>query len=234
MTEILDTAGLVVGDSIQVIAYCSKVEVISNMTQVGTFREVYHLNGEFSSYMDGIIFRQRGEALVDPDMFNRMPVLVSGTVGMYKNALQLNISEIRSLINDIEVSELLATIGNQELINQLSDIVYQGGSMYSFTADIFVSAEGMIDKGIAEMPTRLYKFLDIAQRHYPDEFKLYVDNLAVIIDYIANKEGTTADKIDTLVHSNSPFMVELLFREGEFPEYKEVADLHHLIMKLKG
>lgn len=234
MVEILDTAGLVVGDSITVIAYCSKVEVISNVTQVGTFREIYHLNGVHSSYMNGIIFRQRGEKPVDPELFTRVPVLVSGTVGMYKNALQLNIAELRSINDDIDGMELLVSIGNQELINKLTDLVYEGGSMYTFNSDIFVSAEGMLEQGIAEMPTRLSRFLTILRDHYPEEFKLYVDNLPILIDYISNKEGTTSDKVQTLVHANTPFMVEMLFREGEFPEYKEVADLHHLIMKLKG
>lgn len=234
MTEILSDKDLKVGQFIDIIAYCSHVEVSSNLRSQGSFREEYHFHGSDGSYLKGIVFKYDGQAAVDVEEFKNIPVLVRGYINSYLNQLQVQVREIHNISDKLDAQSLLDKMRDDSPLNELTDLVSEAGGTYFFTRDTYALARGLNDPSLGALVRRMYKFLRITQEHYPVEFAQILPSIGLFVNYLGNTECTLNDKLDFMSVCREPAVTEMLFQTGEFPEHVECAKLFALIFDPKG
>ena len=232
--DLLVKEDIQVGNRVEVIALCSKVDVIQNVSTPGSYREIYHLSGKEGAYVSGIIFKNFGASLVNEEMFTDVPVLVKGTIGEYRDAKQIHIESITSLVEVLDKNDLLAQMVDLEMVDEVNDIMWNNGSIFGLSGDHLKPAIGLEEAGAGTYVSRLKTFLQLALIVDEEKTKEYVEASSLLSMYYITKEGSLDNKLDLLKHLDSPLLRALLFSYKDYPEYEEFVKLHHLIMKPRG
>lgn len=233
MADLLIKEDIVLGNRVEVIALCSKVEVKQNLTAVGSFREIYHLSGKEGSFVSGIIFKNNNAERVDVELFEDAPVLVKGVIGEYNDMLQIHIESIGPLTQHIDKNDLLAEMVDTRVLDDLNDILWSLKSMYTLSYQHLKPSKGLDDVGAGTMAFRLLKFLQIGLVHYPEKVAEYASCISILIDLYMNTVFTLDDRFSAVKTNDTP-MMRVLLGFADYPEYEEFVKLHHLIMKPKG
>lgn len=221
------------GKRIKIIALCSEVEVLQNLSTTGSYREVYHLHGRSGAFISGIIFKNFGANQVEVEAFTDAPVLVEGIVGEYRGVKQIRIESITPLSDTLDKNDLLAEMVDTEMVSSVNDIIW-AHSMYSFSFEHLRPAIGLEESTAGTFIERLLKFLQMGVAHYLELTREYIDNISLLTDYFFKSEGNLMDRLDLIQVKDSHLLRALLFSPKEYPEYEEFVKLHHLIMKPRG
>lgn len=221
------------GKRIKIIALCSEVEVLQNLSTTGSYREVYHLHGRSGAFISGIIFKNFGANQVEVEAFTDAPVLVEGIVGEYRGVKQIRIESITPLSDTLDKNDLLAEMVDTEMVSSVNDIIW-AHSMYSFSFEHLRPAIGLEESTAGTFIERLLKFLQMGVAHYLELTREYIDNISLLTDYFFKSEGNLMDRLDLIQIKDSNLLRALLFSPKEYPEYEEFVKLHHLIMKPRG
>lgn len=232
--DLLSTTGISIGDRIEAIAYCSNVEVLQNLTAVGSFREIYHLHGMTSSYMPAILFKQGLAKPVDKEAFRDEPVMVTGTVSEYKGVLQIHIESITPVGKQVDVNDLLSNMVDTRLIDEVNDLLFSIKSLTHLGSRFLKPAMGLDGSLAGTLALRLHRFISIGLQHFNEETLEYVENLSLLAEFYLDKEGTMDERLDFLKHTDSRLIRAILFGVKSYPEYDEFVKLHYLLMKPKG
>lgn len=232
--ELLNKLDIVFGERVEVIALCSKVEIKQNLSSVGSYREIYHLNGKEGAFVSGVLFKNNSASAVDVDLFKGAPVLVIGTVGEYRDVLQVHIESVRLLTDVIDRNDLLLEMVDYSIVDSVNDIMFDYKSMYNLSINHLGSPLGLTEAGAGDYPKRLLKLLQMTKDQYPEIIDTYIENISLLTNYYLNTEGTLQDRFEVIGQSNIPLIQALLFSCKEYPEYEEFVKLHHLIMKPRG
>ncbi|MFF2798136.1 hypothetical protein [Lysinibacillus xylanilyticus] len=224
----------VVGTELEIFALCSHVEVLQNLTSVGSYREVYHLHGKEGAFVSGIIFKNFGANSVDPAEYEEMPVMLHGTVSQYKDVRQVIIKSITPIGDRVDKNDLLAEMADTKILDELNEIIWGKKSMHAFSFDHLKPALGLEDATAGTYTERLLKILQMGVAHYPDIIQEYINNISLLSNFYLKKEGTLDNRLDMLKLKDDTLTRALLFGYKDYPEYEEFIKLHHLIMKPRG
>jgi len=232
--DLLVKDDIVFGNRIEVIALCSKVEVMQNVSSAGSYREIYHLSGKDGAFVSGIIFKNFGATKVDEELFTDCPVLVKGTIGEYRDAKQIHIESISPLKEVLDKDDLLAEMVDSRLIDEVNDILWSHESLFGISLAHLKPAIGLEEAGSGTYAVRLKKFLQAGLIIDAQLTAEYIDAISLLSNYYLNTENTLTSRLDLLKHLDTPLIRALLFGCGDCPEYEEFVKLHHLIMKPRG
>ena len=232
--DLLQKEHIEFGKRVEVIALCSKVEVKQNLSSVGSYREIYSLNGKEGTFISGIIFKVSGSSQVDVDKFTDEPVLVVGTIGEYRDALQIHIESITPIGLKLDKNDLLAEMVDTKLLDELNDTVWNLGSSYTHTFNHLRPALGLVDVGAGTYIERLYRFILMANISYPDLVKEYIQNISLLTSFYTECEGTLSERVNMCTISKSTLLMNVLFNDTTTPEHEDFVKLHNLIMKPRG
>lgn len=232
--EILDSTHNNIGDRVTLLAICSRVEILQNLTQVGSHREIYHLHGKQNAYLPGLIFKQGTRPLVDPSAYKDEPVLVEGTISEYQGVTQIHIETIVPVGDKVDKNDLLAEISDLRLVDAINDHFFQLKSLIMFNASHLKPASGLIDSNAGTYLERLNLILVLSRVMYPHLVEEYVENISLTSDFYLNSEGSLDDRLETISLTDSKLVRALIFKNDEYPEYTEFVNFHHMIMKPVG
>lgn len=232
--ELLTGNDLTVGQRVEAFAYCSHVEVLQNVTSVGSYREVYHLHGMQSAYLPALIFKQGITPPVDTEMYKDEPVMVKGVISEYKGVLQITIESITAIGNKVDVNDLLASMVDTRLVDEVNDFLFANKSLTHLSQRYLKPALGIEGSLAGTLVLRIQRFLEISTKVYPELASEYMDKLSVLAQYYLTTEGNIDDRLTMLVSNDSKLLRALLFGTKDYPEYEEFVKLHHLLMKPRG
>lgn len=222
------------GNKVELIALCSKIEVFQNVSTAGSYREIYHLAGKDGAYITAIIFKSLGASRADLETFEDQPVLVKGVIGEYREALQIYIESITPLKGVLDRNDLLGEMVDQVLINDLNDLLFEAGSMFALNSAHLKPAKGLEEAGAGTVAIRLHEFLRTGLILHEDMTREYIQSVSLISHYYLNTENTLDDRINLIKQLDTPLIRALLFGYKDLPQYADFVKLHHLIMKPRG
>lgn len=222
------------GNQVELIALCSKIEVFQNVSTAGSYREIYHLAGKDGAYITAIMFKSLNASRADLDTFEDQPVLVKGTIGEYRDALQIYIESISPLKGVLDRNNLLGEMVDQTLINDLNDLLYEKDSMFSLNASHLKPSKGLEEAGAGTLAIRLHDFLRTGLILHPEQTEEYIKSVSLLAHYYLSTENTLDDRINLIKQYDTPLIRALIFGYKDLPEYADFVKLHHLIMKPRG
>lgn len=232
--ELFNTGHVEFGEKVEVIGLCSKVEIKQNLSTTGSYREVYHIAGKDGAFITGIIFKENSLQRVEPLDFEDQPIYVTGTIGEYRDVLQIHIESITPLGDKLDKDDLLAEMASTEILDEINDILYEQGSHYQFSLRHLKPAKGLVDTGAGTMAERILRLLQVGVRMYPEQTSQFVSAISGLTELYLATEATLEDKINYVSKQNTNLTRALLFNDKECPELEEFVKLHHLIMKPRG
>jgi hypothetical protein len=231
--KIFEHSDIKLGKEVSLIALCSNVDRKQNLGTAGSYREEYHINGKNGAVIKAVRFKNNFTLTVNPEEWKEVPVFIQGTIGEYRDVLNIVITSITNLKDTLDLDDLKHELMDPAILSELNDFLYGQGTTKILSQDFLMPATGIEGGGCGVLVERLYKVLRTSEVLFPEILKEYVKHLHAVVHIYRYTENKLDERIteDTLKHR---FLRAITMNPQEYPEYLDFVKMHHLIMKPRG